>query len=376
MCVVKTSQNRLHVAKLIIDLKGEFILKHKSIIITGGIIGLLSVLLVKLGNPDNMGICVACFIRDIAGALGLHRVGVVQYIRPEIIGFIIGAMIISLINKEFRARGGSSPFIRFILGFFVMIGALVFLGCPLRLILRLASGDLNAILGLVGFTAGILIGTHFLRKGFTLGRNYSQSKANGFILPIISIGLLMFLVAKPAFIFFSETGPAAAHAPMLIALGVGLVVGVLAQQSRMCLAGGIRDVFLIKDPHLLIGFTSIFVIALVANSFWGFFNFSFIDQPIAHTDALWNFLGMSLTGFASILLGGCPLRQTIVAGEGDTDAAITFMGLVTGAAFAHNFSLAATPSGVGFNGKFAVILGIIVVLGIATTNIKSMKKLK
>ena len=39
--------------------------------VTGGILGLLAVLLVKLGNPGNMGFCVACFTRDIAGALGL-----------------------------------------------------------------------------------------------------------------------------------------------------------------------------------------------------------------------------------------------------------------------------------------------------------------
>jgi len=43
-------------------------------------------LLQKLGNPGNMGICVACFERDIAGAVGLHRAAVVQYMRPEIIG--------------------------------------------------------------------------------------------------------------------------------------------------------------------------------------------------------------------------------------------------------------------------------------------------
>jgi uncharacterized protein len=45
----------------------------------------LAPILVKLGNPGNMGICVACFSRDIAGALGLHRAATVQYIRPEII---------------------------------------------------------------------------------------------------------------------------------------------------------------------------------------------------------------------------------------------------------------------------------------------------
>ncbi len=61
------------------------------IIITGAIIGFLSAMLVYCGNPLNMGICVACFIRDTAGALGLHQAGIVQYIRPELIGFMLGA---------------------------------------------------------------------------------------------------------------------------------------------------------------------------------------------------------------------------------------------------------------------------------------------
>ena len=56
------------------------------VIISGLVIGVIAAVLVKLGNPGNMGICVACFERDIAGALGLHRAAVVQYIRPEIIG--------------------------------------------------------------------------------------------------------------------------------------------------------------------------------------------------------------------------------------------------------------------------------------------------
>ena len=52
----------------------------KGIIITGGIIGIISVLLVYFGNPANMGFCIACFLRDIAGGIGLHRAGVVQYL--------------------------------------------------------------------------------------------------------------------------------------------------------------------------------------------------------------------------------------------------------------------------------------------------------
>ena len=128
----------------------------KGIIFTGAIIGILGALMVKFGNPINMGICVACFIRDIAGAIGLHNAGVVQYIRPEILGFILGGFIIAKITGEFKPTGGSSPIIRFVLGMFVMIGALVFLGCPLRMVLRLAGGDWNAILGVIGFALGVI----------------------------------------------------------------------------------------------------------------------------------------------------------------------------------------------------------------------------
>ena len=63
-----------------------------GIIVVGIVIGILASLLQLWGNPANMGICVACFIRDITGALGLHRAPVVQYLRPEIIGFVLGSL--------------------------------------------------------------------------------------------------------------------------------------------------------------------------------------------------------------------------------------------------------------------------------------------
>ena len=71
----------------------RFLTSRWGPIITGIAVGILAPLLVLWGNPGNMGICVVCFTRDIAGALGLHRAGVVQYIRPEIIGFVLGAMV-------------------------------------------------------------------------------------------------------------------------------------------------------------------------------------------------------------------------------------------------------------------------------------------
>jgi YedE family putative selenium metabolism protein len=88
----------------------------------GLLIGAIASVLVKLGNPPNMGFCIACFERDIAGAIGLHRAGVVQYVRPEIIGIILGVFLSSIIAGEFKSRGGSSTFVRFIMGAFMMIG--------------------------------------------------------------------------------------------------------------------------------------------------------------------------------------------------------------------------------------------------------------
>ncbi|MCK7507011.1 MAG: hypothetical protein MZV70_25110 [Desulfobacterales bacterium] len=88
-----------------------------GIIIVGAMIGIGAALLQYFGNPPNMGICVACFERDIAGALGLHRADVVQYLRPEIMGFVLGAFVAALLAGEYKPRGGSAPLIRFFSGF-------------------------------------------------------------------------------------------------------------------------------------------------------------------------------------------------------------------------------------------------------------------
>ena len=348
--------------------------QRRVVLIAGAAIGALSGFLVKMGNPANMGICVACFIRDIAGGLGLHRAEIVQYIRPEVPGFIIGSMLAALATGEFRARGGSSPVLRFVLGFFVMIGALVFLGCPLRMVLRLAAGDLNAALGVLGFTVGIWVGVQFLRRGFTLGRSARMNIGNAAALPAFSLLLLALVVAAPPFVFFSSKGPGSAHAPVLVALVAGLAVGALAQRSRLCLAGGIRDLILIRDPHLFNGFAAIFVAALVINVISGGFKLGFEGQPVAHTDGLWNLLSMASVGLGASLLGGCPLRQCILAGEGDADGVIAFLGMFVGAAFAHNWGMASSPAGPTANGKIATVVALVVMAIIGYIGVETSKR--
>ena len=348
--------------------------EKRNLIIAGLIIGVIAGFLVLAGNPGNMGFCIACFARDTVGALGLHRAAPVQYIRPEIIGLILGAYVLSMIRGEHQSKGGSSPIIRFILGFFVMIGALMFLGCPIRMILRLGGGDLNALFGIAGFAGGIGFGTIFLKKGYSLQRTYALSKLESAMMPAIQVGLLVLVVTAPAFIFFTAEGPGAKHAAIIISLAGGLIVGALAQYTRLCMVGGFRDMILFREPKLLIGFCMIFVTALIGNLALGKFNLGFVEQPVAHNDALWNFLGMLLAGFGCCLLGGCPLRQMVMAGEGNTDSAITYLGLLVGAAFCHNFGLAASGKGPTPNGKVAVIIGLIVLFIIAAVNTFSKKE--
>ena len=354
------------------------------VILAGVVIGAAALLLTALGNPANMGFCIACFERDIAGTVGLHSAEKVQYLRPEIIGIVLGAFVMALAGKEFRAKAGSAPATRFILGAFVMIGALVFLGCPLRMVLRMGGGDLNAFVGLIGFVLGIGVGVAFLKRVFTIKRAYPAGLPEGSSLPVIMLGLLILGLAAPALFRASTAGPGSMRAPFYIALVIAFVVGMLAQKARLCMVGGVRDLMLFRDGNLLYGFVAVFVTVLIGNLLLGKFKLGAAAQPIAHSSMLWNLLGMVLVGWGSVLLGGCPLRQLILAGEGNGDSAVTVFGMIVGAAFAHNFALAGNPDamkegvltvgGIGTAGKVAVILGVVILLAISLINSKVEKE--
>lgn len=350
-------------------------------IITGVAVGILAPLLVHYGNPGNMGICVACFTRDLAGALGFHRAAAVQYIRPELIGMILGSMLAALLYKEFKPRSGSSPIIRFVLGAVAMIGALVFLGCPWRALLRLAGGDWNAIIGIVGLASGIFIGVQFLKSGFTLGRNRPSSKPVGLVMPVFAIGLLILLIFKLQFgkdasgntlgpIFFSSTGPGSMAAPILLALAVGLIVGYLAQRTRFCTVGAIRDVMVTGDKRLLYGIIALLVAATGMNLLLGQFKPGFSGQPISQPEAMASYLGMLLSGLAFTLAGGCPGRQFFLSGEGDGDSAVFIMGMIAGAAISHNFNMAGSTAGPGPYSYAGIGIGlaICIILGFTMKN--------
>jgi YedE family putative selenium metabolism protein len=264
---------------------------------------------------------------------------------------------------------------------FSAIGALVFLGCPWRALLRLAGGDANALSGIAGLVVGVGVGCLFLKRGYSLGRNYPMPRIAGSIFPalmVLFLGLLLFRTSfqEGGAIFFSTKGPGSQHAAIWMSLSAGLLVGYLAQRTRFCTMGSLRDALLIRDFHLLSGAIAFVVAAMVVNVAVGGMNVGWQAMPASHMNHLWNVLSMVLAGLCFALAGGCPGRQFFLAGEGDGDAAVFCSGMFTGAAIAHNWVLAAVPDktiggtiqvgGPGVYGRIAVLAGIVfcVILGL------------
>jgi len=393
----------------------------------GLFIGAIAAWLVSQGNPGNMGLCIACFWRDITGFFvgGTTNQAAVAYIRPEIIGIIFGALGAAIVTKEFKPRGGSSPLIRFVLGFIFMSSALVFLGCTVRAWVRLGGGDLTAIWGILGIIGGVLVGIVILKSGFNLGRAKAVAAPLGWIVPAIAVVLLVFALitqygTKPGFATLTPANgkavipgevvvapdgdgtevlkpadatiadgavvaadgtvladaekvkatkpmPGGKRAALFISLFAGLAIGVVAQRSRFCSIGGIRDAILVRRFDLLFGVVGLVIGATVVNLIFGQYNLGFVGQPVAHNDILGNFAAMVIAALSAVMLGGCPLRQMIMGSEGDADGAIAVVGMIFGAGFTHWFGLASSPAGLTPKAwpslaVMAVVLGAIALL--------------
>lgn len=333
------------------------------------------VVLAISGNPKNMALCTACFIRDSAGAMKMHSNIATQYFRPEIVGIVLGGFILSVGKKEFKVTTSKTILTQFALGNIMMIGALVFLGCTLRLVLRMAAGDISSYWGLLGLIFGVLTGTAFVKKGYSNGSRVSLRKSNGVVLPLIMLALFLMSIFLPSLFSWSESGPGSFFANPWLALAMGIIFGGVAYYTRLCFTGSIRDAFLIRDFTRLMPVLAIFLVVLGYNIVVGDFQFQAYG-PIAHNQTLWNILGMYTVGFAGVLANGCPVRQVVLAGAGSVDAGVTILGMFFASAMVHNFGLAAavtspeSAGGPGLNGQVAIIISIIILFVIAFVGLK------
>jgi uncharacterized protein len=331
-----------------------------TVVVVGALLGGLGVMLSVWGNPENSGICVSCFIENSAGALGFHDNPNMQYLRPELIGFVLGSTASALLFREFRSRGGSAPLSRLFFGMFMIFGCAVFIGCPIKLFLRVTAGDLTAVAGVIGLLAGVWAGLKGLANGVELARPKTGTGSGGHLMPALFLLLLVFFLVRPGFLLFSSKGSAAQHAPWLIALAAGIGLGALAQRSHFCITGSIRNTLLMGFRISAVwGLCAFIGTSFVLSVMTGRFHPSLYGQPGAHLDYLWSFLGMGLVGWISVIIGGCPFRQLIKTGEGDADAGLVVVGMFIGGALAQSWGIAATAAGVSLYGKISVLAGFV-----------------
>jgi len=340
-------------------------LAGQKTLLAGAVMGVAGALLAYWGNPRNTGICVSCFAENAAGSLRLHSDPRMTYLRPELMGFVLGSTAMALGRGKFRSRGGSSPLVRFFVGIFLIVGSAVFLGCPIKVVLRLAGGDVTALSGLAGLFAGVWFGVLFLRRGFFLGRELRTSPTAGWIMPVFMALLTAGALLAPPSFKGGMVGAGAEHAPPLLSLAAAALVGALAQRSSFCVTGGVRNFFLTRDPTMLGGVSLLFLFALGFNVALGLFHPGAHDQPGVHLEHGWSFAGMALVGFGAALIGGCPFRQLVLAGEGDADAGSAVVGMLVGGGLVHSWSVRSTLAGATPAGKFATALGFLLLLTVA-----------
>lgn len=281
-----------------------------TVIAAGAAMGILGVLLTVWGNPENSGICISCFMETTAGALGLHANERLQYLRPELMGFVIGATCSALLGKEFKSRGGSLPMVRLSSGVLMIVGCAVFIGCPIKLMLRFAAGDFGAIAGIVGLMIGVWLGIRSYAHGVELPKAASECGGSGYIMPVAAVGLLVLFFAMPTFILVSSSGGGAAAAPWMLSLSAAMLLGYLSQRSRFCITGSLRDMLLmgVKTP-MFGGFAAFALLAVGTAVATGRYHPGLVGQPGAHGEHLWSFLGMLLVGWVAVLIGGCPVMR-------------------------------------------------------------------
>ena len=328
-----------------------------ALAVLGGAMAAAAVALTALGNPASSGLCASCFLVNVAGALGLHAKATQSYLRPELLGIVLGAFFAAFAAREFRVRGGASPVFHFFGGAFLLFGCEVFIGCPIKALLRTAGGGAAGLAGLAGLAAGVLFAIPFLKDGFDLRAKKALPEPAGLALPAAAFLLLLASSAGAGAFAALFPGMEARHAPFAISAAAGLFFGAVGQRSRFCVTGSIRNAALARDFRDAAGTVAFLAVALLVNVLSGAFLPTLSLEPGAHTDLPWAFLAMAMVGFGAILVAGCPFRQLVLASAGDLDAAAAVAGMLAAAGLSVGLGIGSSPAGVTAAGKLAVLGG-------------------
>lgn len=122
--------------------------------------------------PAAYGLCVVCHGRDLVVWLtssftGLPlNVAAVSSAWPllTVVGIFFGSRYAAVTNGEYRQQWVGSRSTAFSCGMGVMILGLTIMGCPARLLLRAAYGDLLGATGAVAVLIGVVAATLVMRR--------------------------------------------------------------------------------------------------------------------------------------------------------------------------------------------------------------------
>jgi hypothetical protein len=154
----------------------KFARTRPSAVTYGVAAGLLAVgvqVFFNVKPPPAYGICMACHPRDMVNWLSNHLLGTRWELAPvsatlpllTTVGLVIGASFAARRNREFRWLSLGKRARSFLLGLLVMNAALAVLGCPTRLLLLTAYGEILGLIGVIGLILGIVAGTLLLKNG-------------------------------------------------------------------------------------------------------------------------------------------------------------------------------------------------------------------
>ena len=140
----------------------------------GAVAGVLAVLaqpLFEIQPPQAYGMCTVCHARDLVNWLSDVLVSIqieaadvsIYYPLLTTVGLLIGAVISSKLNGEYRRIRSEKLLTMFVLGIIVANVGLLIMSCPTRLVLRFAFADPYASLGVIGLVCGISLGLRILR---------------------------------------------------------------------------------------------------------------------------------------------------------------------------------------------------------------------
>ncbi len=140
--------------------------------IIAGVLAVLAQPLFKIQPPQAYGICTICHGRDLLNWLSGYLFSIrfesaevsINYPLLTTIGLIIGSIISSKLNGEFRLIRTENWVKMFFLGIAISNLGLLIISCPTRLVLRFAFGDPYAFLAIIGLLIGISIGVLILKR--------------------------------------------------------------------------------------------------------------------------------------------------------------------------------------------------------------------